>query len=76
MTKINFHSKRSRTITCNKDKNDLNIRTRVHRRLVNMYLLNVPSVSSPYFNKTFKEIARLIARNPYNVLVIPFYFIS
>ena len=24
---------------------------RVHVRLVNLYLLNVPSVSSPYFNK-------------------------
>ena len=37
-------------------------------RLVYMYLLNVPCVSSRYFNKiktnvSFREIARLIARN-------------
>ena len=35
-------------------KNNLNIRTsgeRVHRRLVYMYLVNVPSVSTTYFNK-------------------------
>ena len=28
-----------------------NYRARVHRRLVYMYLLSVPSVSSSYFNK-------------------------
>ena len=35
----------------------------LHRRLVYIYLLNVPSFSSRYFNKTFREIARFIARN-------------
>ena len=40
----------------------------MHRRLVYIYLLNVPSFSSLFFqqNKTnvsFREIARLIARN-------------
>ena len=41
----------------------------VHRQLVYMYLLGVPSVFSRYFNKIkrtyFREIARLIARNSY-----------
>ena len=42
---------------------------RVHRRLVFMYFLNVPRVSSPFFqqNKTnvsFRKIVRLFARNP------------
>ena len=39
-------------------------------RLVYMYLLNVPSVSSRYFNKiqnvSFREIARIIARNSFS----------
>ena len=40
----------------------------MHIRLVNMYLLNVPGVSSPYLNKnktnvSFTEMARLFARN-------------
>ena len=51
---INSHSKQSRIIICIKDKNDYNIRTkvaRVHKRLVNLYLLNVPSAYSPYFNE-------------------------
>ena len=69
MVMINSDSKRSRIIICFKDKNNYNIRT----RLVNVYLLNVPSVSSPYFNKTgsitknvsFREMARLIARNSF-----------
>ena len=43
---------------------------RVHRWLVYMYLLNVPGFSNPYFlkklNISFKEIARLIAKNPLN----------
>ena len=42
----------------------------VHRQLVYIYLLNVPSFSSRYFNKiktnvAFREIARLIARNSF-----------
>ena len=40
----------------------------MYRRLVYIYLLNVPSFSSRYFNKiktnvSFREIVRLIARN-------------
>ena len=43
----------------------------MHRRLVYIYLLNVPSFSSRYFNKIkrtshYREIARLIARNSYD----------
>ena len=43
----------------------------MHRRLVYIYLLNVPSFSSRYFKKktnvSFREIARLIARNSLEV---------
>ena len=47
----------------------------VQRRLVYMYLLNVPSVSSRYVNKikrnvSFREMTRLIARNSYPVVEI------
>ena len=55
MIKINSHSKRSR-VTCIKET-PFKIyvlgggAARVQRRLVYIYLLNVPSVSSRYFNK-------------------------
>ena len=58
---INSHSKRSRIIICIKNKTIIIYgpkAARVHIRLVNRYLLNVPSVSSPYFNKT-KRMSRL-----------------
>ena len=47
----------------------------VHQRLVYIHLLNVPSFSSRYFNKnktnvSFREIARLIARNSYTVPIV------
>ena len=47
---------------------NIHIGAMVHRWLVYIYLLNVPSFSSRYFNKIkrksrFREIARLIARN-------------
>ena len=78
MIKINPHSKRSRVITCIKET-PFKIyvlwggAARVQIRLVYMYLLNVPSVSSRYFNKiktnvSIREIARLIARNS---LILP-----
>ena len=50
----------------------------VHRGLVYIFLLNVPSFSSHYFkqNKTnvsFREIARLIARNSLITAIVIFY---
>ena len=44
----------------------------MHRRVVYIYLLNVPSFSSRYFNKiktnvSFRESVRLIARNSLGV---------
>ena len=41
-----------------REKDNLNIGARVHIRLVYNYLLNVPSVSSPYFNK-IKQMSHL-----------------
>ena len=43
----------------------------MHLRLVNVYLLNVPTISSPYFNKIkrtsrLREMTRFIARNSLN----------
>ena len=70
MIKINFHSKRRRVVTCIKGENNLNIWAR-EQGYIYMYLLNVPSFSSPYFNKTnvsFREIACLIARNPWKLI--------
>ena len=50
---INSHSKRRRIIICIKAQNDYNIRTRLQGCIYgwSVYLLNVPSVSSPYFNR-------------------------
>ena len=60
MIEINYHSIRSRVITCMKETPSLiyKLGAMVHRRLVYIYLLNVPSFSSRYFNK-IKRTSRL-----------------
>ena len=59
MIEIN-HSIRSRVITCMKETpfQIYKLGAMVHRRLVYIYLLNVPSFSSRYFNK-IKRTSRL-----------------
>ena len=73
MIEIKFHSKRSMVTSCIKIKNDLDIRTRaqtrIQIRLVYMYLLNVPSVSSPYFSKI--KLASHLGKWPTLSLEIP-----
>ena len=65
MIEINSHSIRSSVITCMKETPFLiyKLGAMVHRRLVYIYLLNVPSFSSPYFNKIKRKsrLGRLLA---------------
>ena len=60
MVEINYHSIRSRVITCMKETPFYIYKfgAMVHGRLVYIYLLNVPSFSSRYFNN-IKRTARL-----------------
>ena len=60
MIEINSHSIRSRVITCMMETRFkyTNSGAKVHWRLVYIYLLNVPSFSSRYFNK-IKRTSRL-----------------
>ena len=53
MIEINYHSIRSRVITCMKETQFeiYKLGAMVHRRLVYIYLLNVPTFYSRYFNK-------------------------
>ena len=68
MIKINYNLNRSGVITCIKEKQYTDFGARVHRQLVKIYILNVPSISQSLFpqnkmNVSFREIAHLIARN-------------
>ena len=65
MIEINYHSIRSRVITCMKETPFYiyKLGAMVHPRLVYIYLLNVPSFSSLYFNKIKRttRLGRLLA---------------
>ena len=65
MVEMNYLSIRSRVIACVKETpfDIYKLGAMVHRRLVYIYLLNVPRLSSRYFNKIKRttRLGRLLA---------------